>query len=229
MRGLGRCLVVMFAFALPLVAAAFNPSDVERLEAGENDLRNADFIGLERLRRMDVSGVDFRGADFSNCRLWSVVFDRAKLDGAKLENGSFHGAHFNMAVLKNANLKGADMTITPCGAADFSGADLSGARFGGAVLNFANFNKARLSGADFTRARFYRADLTGADLSGAVFQDADFDSTRVDSRWQAYLQGQGVRNFEKIEWVQPAPVKPADLARPKVDKEPLKPGIPVKK
>jgi len=71
--------------------------------------------------------------------------------------------------------------------------------------------------------------LTGADLGGALFQDADFDGAKVDIRWQGVLQGQNVRNFDKIEWVQPAPVKPADLARPKVDKEPLKPGVPVKK
>jgi len=69
MRGLGRWLAVTFAFAFPLMAAAFNPSDVERLESGANDLRNADLSGLSQLRRMNVSGVDFRGADLSNCRL----------------------------------------------------------------------------------------------------------------------------------------------------------------
>lgn len=98
-----------------------------------------------------------------------------------------------------------------------------------AVFIFAKLKKASLSGADCTRANFFGAAFTGADPNGAVFQDADFERAKVDIRWQGFLQGQNVRNFDQIEWVQPAPVKPADLARPKADKVPLKPGVPVKK
>lgn len=49
MRGIRRWLAVLCAFAIPFGAAAFNSSDVERLESGENDLRNADLSGLNQL------------------------------------------------------------------------------------------------------------------------------------------------------------------------------------
>ncbi len=224
--------VLIVSLFLPSLAAAFNPADVQRLESGANDLARADLSGLNVLNRRNLQGVDFTAANFRDARLWSYEFDRAKLEGANLENASFHGSHFDMAVLKGATVRNTDLSNAVCGAADFTQADLSRARLVEAILIRGNLKGAKLAGADLTRANLTHADLTGADLSGAVFQEANGDGAKIDIRWQAALQSQNMRNFDKIQWVHPAAVKPADLARPgagKVDKEPLQPTVPVKK
>jgi hypothetical protein len=80
---------------------------------------------------------------------------------------------------------------------------------------------------------FFRADLSGADLTSATLTNADMDGARVDISWKSYVQSQNVRNFDKIEWVQPQSVKPSvEMVKPgagKIDKEMVTPKVPSKK
>jgi len=57
----------------PTVAGAFNQGDLARLLGGDNNMQNADLsgIGTGELTRRDLQSIDFSGADFRNCRLWS--------------------------------------------------------------------------------------------------------------------------------------------------------------
>lgn len=235
MKKYGFLLMSVLMAAVPAVALAFNQGDLTRLLGGDNNMQNADLsgIGAGELTRRDLKSVDFTGADFRNCRLYGYQFDGSKLNAAKFDDASFKGSHFRLAKFNGASLRNADLSNAPCGGADFSNADLSGAKMAGSPLQTCKFFQAKLKGADLSSAMFFRADLTGADLTNATLTNADFEGAKVAVSWKRYLQDQNVRNFDKIEWVQPQAVKPSPgMLKPgagKIDKEPMAPQVPIKK
>lgn len=234
MKRLSLILVISIMVLGPTVAGAFSQADVDRMLAGDRNLQNADLSGVREinLNVRTYKNVDFSRANFSDSRMWGLVFDNSKLEGAKLDNGSFRGAHFHLVNFKGASLVNADFSNMPAGGSDFSNANLSGAKLTNSRLQTCKFIQANLSGADLTDGSLFRADLTGAKLDRAKFANVDMEAARINVSWKSYIQGQNPRNFDKIQWVQPAPVQIKDLKSPaagKVNKAPLKPNVPFKK
>ncbi len=221
-------LVVIMAMG-PTSVAAYSQADVDRMLAGDKNMQNADLSGITQinLTQRQYKNVDFSRADFRGSRMWGLVFDFAKMEGAKFDNGSFHNAHFHNVNLKGASLVNVDWSSVPAGGADFTGANLSGAKLTSAYLQTSKLIQANLSGADLSNSSLWRADLTGANLQGTVLANVEMEGAKIDQKWKNYIQGQSVRNLDKIEWIQRAPIKPQDLNRPAVDKKPRTPTVPL--
>lgn len=233
MKWFGLVLAVLIMVWGPTVAGAFSQADVDRMLAGDKNMQNADLSGIGQinLNVRTYNYVDFSRANFSGSRMWGLIFDNAKLEGAKLDNGSFHGAHFRLVNFRGASLVNADLSSVPAGGSDFMNANLSGAKLTNARLQICKLIQANLSGADLTDGSLFRADLTGAKLEGAKFANVDMEAAKINVSWKSYIQGQNTRNFDKIQWVQPAPVQPKDLksqAAGKVKMAPVKPKVPFK-
>lgn len=107
----------------------------------------------ERLRPIDLSGINFDGGN-----LPKVILGDAKLNGAHLRGANLSGAYLYGADLTNADLADADLSSADLAYADLSGADLTDA-------NLAN---ADLSGIDFSGVDLSSAHIGGATLSGAL-------------------------------------------------------------
>ena len=102
MRKTMMLLMVLLAgsfLCVPGAALAFNPQDVQKLNATNN-------CGKCDLSQTNLAGIDLYGAD---------------LNGANLSGANLKGTLFNDADLRGANLKGASMDKET----NFSGAKLS--------------------------------------------------------------------------------------------------------
>lgn len=238
MKWYGLLCMMMLVVAGPTSAEAFSQADLNRLLAGDKNMRKADLSGITNAQlvaqtQMNLQNYDFTGADFSACNLISLDLSHATLEGAKIDNASLHSMHFDQAKFKAASLRGADLQNAQGEAADFSNANLSGAKMTSAFFNSCLFLKADLSGANLRDSRFYAADFSGATLTGATLTNADLTQAKVDISWKSYIQGQNVRNFENIMWVKPAPVDPKSLQTSpgagKMGKQIVKPKVLPKK
>ena len=97
--------------------------EVLEILAETKDLRNLD-IRKANLVRIDFSGCDLRGTNFSY---------------SNLKDALFKGADMRDVSLWNSNLEGADFTD-----ADLEGADLDYSKLRGAILYRANLRRASL-------------------------------------------------------------------------------------
>src|SRR5215468_701558 len=158
----------------------------------------------KNLSNLDLSRIDFKGANLSAAVLNGSNLTSANLSGCNLTVSFAEGAN-----LTNANLQGAMMFSMQLQGAILKGANLSGARFVGdlrradlenAVLTTmdgaadmknqsmglmranvvsANLRGADLSRSDFSRADFSFSDLSGANLAGARLIGAEFSGTHM--------------------------------------------------
>src|SRR5436190_1441548 len=161
----------------------------------------ADFYS-KNLSGLDLSGIDFKGAN-----LTAAVLNRSNLTGANLSRCNLTVSFAEGANLTNADLRGAMMFSMQLQGANLKGANLSGARLigdlrkanlEGSVLTkmdgaadmknqsmglmranivSANLRGADLSGSDFSRADFSFSDLSGANLAGTRLSGAEFSGT----------------------------------------------------
>lgn len=113
--------------------------------------RGAKFAGahiIARLAQVDLRGADFSGArmgaDMTN---QSMGLMRVDFSGADLSGANFTNADLSRALLRFANLTGATLTHANLSGADFSGADLTGADLTGANATEADFGGAVLTNA----------------------------------------------------------------------------------
>jgi uncharacterized protein YjbI with pentapeptide repeats len=125
--------------------------------------------------------------------------------------------------MKNSILVNADLRR-----ADLSGTDLTGSDLRGANCRYVDARGASLRNTNLVNAYFYQANLAGADLRGALlvlspaddarespgetirenedssyhahFRNADFTGTAVSIKWKDFLQGENVKNFDRIIW-----------------------------
>jgi hypothetical protein len=122
------------------------------------------------------TGAYLRCAVLSQSNLDYVLFQKADLDRAQLDDVSIRGADFTGARLRAADLGYANYNdhsdprsppVDPTDGPIFDHADLTGTDFFDAQLAYAKFRGAKLSGANLSHADLGHADLTGADLTGA--------------------------------------------------------------
>lgn len=109
----------------------------------------ADLSGL-RIFGIDFSGMDLRGANFSNSSFVGCVFR-----GANLESANFEKAKLGLSVFDKANLTSVNMK--------------------GAILDVSSFIEANLMMADCTGA-----SMVGVNMSGAWFEDTVLDQVIID-------------------------------------------------
>lgn len=107
--------------------------------------------------RLDLSGVDLRGANLREANLAGANLSRADLSGAMLVGADLQAANLEGAVLNKANLQEVKLHQT-------------------------NLCKARLMGADLKNAKLWQtnlkeATLEKANLEGAIFQDIEAEGT----------------------------------------------------
>lgn len=160
-------------------------------------------LGGQDLRRLDLSGLDFRRARLAGSDLFGTDLVRSNLSGTDL-----HGARLDRAVIigtdfSDADLSGATLLLPTAVSsltydaseaprfrnanlartrivAHLSGADLSGADLTAAIFNHADMRgtlmttlRTELFGCDLTRAILRHADLTGIILRFAKLREAD--------------------------------------------------------
>jgi len=122
-------------------------------------------------QRLNLRGVDLRGANLNEGKLNGADFqgshlDEAQLNGTHLNDANLYGVSLkgaflnNSAQLKNAILQGADLTSAELIGADLFGSNLTGARLAGANLDGADLRCATVSSDQLKSAR----TLTGAKL-----------------------------------------------------------------
>lgn len=136
--------------------------------------------GLD-LSHLDLSGVNFAGADLRRVKLVGSNLTGANLSGARMNLAWIMGADFTRANLSNAVLEtlvvSAGLETKPDEAARFVEANLSGAhimaRFALDDMHGANFSHAMMA-ADMRNQSMglIRTDFSGANLVGANFTGA---------------------------------------------------------
>ena len=159
---------------------------VENDQAGDNLAETTD---SNKIKILDLSQTNLRGANLNRANLNRANLNRANLNGAYLEGANLNQAKLNGAYLEEANLIGAKLNGAYLEEANLIGANLNGAYLEGAYLNRANLNRANLNGANLeeaklngaylNRANLNRANLIGANLNGAYLEEANLNGANL--------------------------------------------------
>ncbi|MCA2625156.1 MAG: pentapeptide repeat-containing protein [Microcystis sp. M20BS1] len=157
-----KALEKLPSVSIPVQAAltVIGRRKVENDQAGDNLAETND---SNKIKILDLSRTNLRGANLNRANL-----NRANLDGANLNGAKLWVAYLNGANLNGAYLNGAKLWV-----AYLNGANLNRANLNGANLNGANLNGAYLNGAILNGAYLYGAYLNGADLKGAKLNGAN--------------------------------------------------------
>ncbi|NCR71666.1 MAG: pentapeptide repeat-containing protein [Microcystis aeruginosa LG13-12] len=148
------------------LAETTNPNKIKILDLSRTNLRGAD-LNEANLNRANLSGANLFGANLKGAYLYGAYLNRANLSGANLFGANLKGANLYGAYLYGANLSGANLNRANLKGANLYGAYLYGANLIGANLNRANLKGANLYGANLYGANLNRANLDGANLDGA--------------------------------------------------------------
>lgn len=164
-------------------APSDEPVDLTSKRLSGLDLSNVDFRGAN-LRWARMNKTDLRGANMSN-----VVLDSAWLMDANLERADLSGASLASTQMHRANLRNANLSRTRIVAnlerADLRGADLRYADMGADMKNQSMglmrtvVRMAKLDGADMRNANALRMDAEFASLRGALLDDANFHGVEL--------------------------------------------------
>ena len=133
--------------------------------------KGCDLSEVELLGK-DLSGYDFRRANFSGAKLNGSSLEWGDFTGANFRGANLTGVQFNQsdltqAMFHGATLKGAEFKYASFRETDLEGVDLSGLDWSGLNLRGLKLKGALLKGTDLTDAYLEGTDLSGADLSGA--------------------------------------------------------------
>ncbi|CCI30849.1 pentapeptide repeat-containing protein [Microcystis sp. T1-4] len=163
---------------------------VENDQAGDNLAETTD---SNKIKILDLSRTNLRGANLN----------RANLDGANLNRANLDGANLNGANLNRANLYRANLNEAYLYRAYLNEAILWGAKLNGAYLNEANLNGAELNGAYLNGADLNRANLYGAILWGAILWGAEVDPKQIKSAcfWERAIYTEANWDEDKQLWV----------------------------
>lgn len=147
-----------------------NPDDSPCLNAQPAVLTNATFSSstvaiAARFDRVDFSGLNLAGVNFSDSSLVDAEFRGTNLTGATMYNAFANGADFTGATLVDTNLSGSNINQERYIDATFSGSDLQGANLASALLTRTDMTNTDLSGANLSYARFVDAPFAGATFS----------------------------------------------------------------
>jgi uncharacterized protein YjbI with pentapeptide repeats len=111
--------------------------------------------GLARRLKWNMSGGDWRDADFSGLQGLGEKFS-----GANIQNCKFVGSDLSELQLRGNNIV----------RSDFSQGSLRGSRLVGCNIQACNFNSCDLTDAEYKGSSIQKSDFTGADFAGATFE-----------------------------------------------------------
>jgi uncharacterized protein YjbI with pentapeptide repeats len=151
-----------------------------------------------------LRGRHLEGAILFNAKLRKVDFTAADLRGARLSQSDLRGAIFNCAVKfgatksvgfdqKCAHLEGADLSGAQLEDVWLDGAQLQGANIIDAALQGATLDDANLQGAWLISTNLQGASLKHTDLRGATLEGADLGGATLKG---TQLQGTELRNAQ---------------------------------
>ncbi len=177
-------------------------SDMEKAAQTLGELKDIPGVTSDNIE------IDLRGANLQGFDLRDVVFNEARLDGARME-----GADLDEAQMEGAGLDEARMELANLFRARMEGANLFRARMEGANLFWARMEGAKLTGArmegaNLTEARMERANLFWARMEGANLTDARMEGANLFS---ARMEGAKLTgaHFSKETTFQPATLRGA--------------------
>lgn len=159
-RSVRLALLACVAMTVPARAAEMTAREVTELLFKAEGQGTVD-LSRKDLTFLDLSGINFKHANFEGADLHGVVFSDSNLEGANLKGVRLNLATVTRTNFTNANLEGASLLRVaftasldprPAETPLFVGANLRGARL---------------------HSRFDYTDFTGADLSGAKFGPED--------------------------------------------------------
>lgn len=166
-----------------LSRASGQPADLSSRRLSRLDLRGVDFKGAN-LRWARLNGTDLRGANLSAAILDSAWLLNANLENANLTGASLFSTQMQGANLKNAILKGARI-VANMERADLTGAMLQEADMAADMKNQsmglmrAILRLATLDDADFSGVKAARVDAEFASFRGAILDGADFSGAEL--------------------------------------------------
>ncbi|MCZ8291652.1 pentapeptide repeat-containing protein [Microcystis sp. LE19-59.1C] len=192
-----KALEKLPSVSIPVQAAltVIGRRKVENVQAGDNLAETTD---PNKIKILDLSRTNLRGANLNRANL-----NRANLDGANLNGAKLWVAYLNGANLNGANLNGAKLWVAYLNGANLNGAYLNGANLNGAKLNRADLNRAYLNGADLNGAYLNGAILNGANLYGAILWGAEVDPKQIKSAcfWEKAIYTESKWDKDKKLWV----------------------------
>jgi uncharacterized protein YjbI with pentapeptide repeats len=168
------------------------------------DLSGFDFSGVTLIGddstdeefRIDFSGCNLTGANFTDSKIYGVRFQGAILDNVKFDNASLEACNFCWA-------KGEAVSF-------------NGMKDNESTFNDTTFPNADMRQCTLFKSDFYGADLTGADLRGISPSRVGFRFTKLDNTFldngtaQAIIKGANITNTTtegarldegvKVEW-----------------------------
>jgi uncharacterized protein YjbI with pentapeptide repeats len=134
-------------------------------------------LGDDPWGRINLDGVNLRGATLCNSFLEAAVLMNANLSNADFTGAKLVGAFFNGANLSEANLSQADLSSAELDDAIIVDANLSGAELRGSYFSRANLTRATLIKSNLHGASLQGTNLTQAILTSANLSDASFGGT----------------------------------------------------
>jgi uncharacterized protein YjbI with pentapeptide repeats len=193
-----KALEKLPSVSIPVQAAltVIGRRKVENDQAGDNLAGTTD---SNKIKFLDLSRTNLRGANLDGANLDGAYLNRANLNGAYLD-----GANLNQANLYRANLKGANLGGANLIGANLNGANLIGANLNGANLIGANLIGANLIGANLIAANLIAANLNGANLIGANLNGAeDLHPEQIKSAcfWERAIHRGAYWDTDKQLWV----------------------------
>jgi uncharacterized protein YjbI with pentapeptide repeats len=126
-----------------------------------------------KLRDIDASGVDLRGASLDQMDFTNINLSRAILTDGDLRSSTFRACNFDAAALDGTKLHKTQIYNSSMQEVNFRGANLRNSSFHAVSLKCAD-----LRNTDLTRAGFSDIDLRHADLTGAIFYSTVMDGVR---------------------------------------------------
>jgi hypothetical protein len=134
--------------------------------------------------RLDLQGLDLKGADLPNANLFGALLRDADLTRSRLDGADLRDAHLSHADLDGASLRDVDLRGTKLHGAHLHHADLSGADLRDVDLDVTKIfgTSADTSGPDLRGTILSGADLRGADLYGVDLSSAKLRGAKVDER-----------------------------------------------
>ena len=174
-----KALEKLPSVSIPVQAAltVIGRRKVENDQAGDNLAGTTD---SNKIKFLDLSRTNLRGANLDGANLDGAYLNRANLNGAYLDGANLIGAKLNGAYLEEANLIGAKLNGAYLEEANLNRANLNRANLEGAYLNRANLNRANLYRANLKGANLGGANLIGANLNGAYLIGANLNRANLN-------------------------------------------------
>ena len=163
----------------------FNESVIQNTEFSSCSIKNSSFVKAKIIKLKLYSNysnfVDFSNSEIITSTIVAIIPQVDKI----------HNIKFNHAKIHESTIAGWLYN------ASFTNADLTNSSFfyfkipDGSILTNVNFTNTNLTNVNFQKTKF----------QNVIFKNADMTGAKLERKWHSYVKKQGVRNFDKIQWM----------------------------